>query len=166
MGIKKTLARLQQNFYWDSMAHDVSEFVKQCLICQQVKTVNKKPGGLLQPIPPPTRVWEDLSMDFVCGLPLSDGYTVIFVVVDRFSKGAHFGALPSSYTAYKVARMFISMVAKHHGMPKSIISDRDPIFISKFWQALFKACGTRLRMSTTYHLESDGQTEVLNRTLQ
>lgn len=83
-------------------------------------------------------------MDFVCGLPPSKGYTIIFVVVDRFSKGAHFGALLSSYITYQVARLFVTMVAKFHNMPKSIISNRDPIFLSKFWQALFKAYGTRL----------------------
>lgn len=88
------------------------------------------------------------------------------VVVDRFSKAAHFGALPSHYTAFKVASLFIDMVCKHHGFPRSIISDRDPIFISNFWRDLFKLCGTKLRMSMSYHPETDGQTEVLNRTLE
>lgn len=166
MGVKKTLARIKENFYWESLAADVADFVKECLICQQVKYVPRKLGGLLQPIPCPQQVWEDLSMDFVYGLPTSEGNSVILVVVDRFSKGAHFGSLSGSYTAFKVARLFVFLVTKLHGMPRSIISDRDPIFVSKFWQKLFKACGTRIRMSTAYHPESDGQTEVVNRTLQ
>jgi len=116
------------------MAADVTEFVRKCLICQQIKYIPKRLGGLLQPIPPPSRLWEDLSMDFVCGLPNSEGYTVIMVVVDRFSKGAHFGAIPTSHSAYKVAKLFVTLVAKLHGMPRNIISDRDPILLSRFWQ--------------------------------
>lgn len=78
-------------------------------------------------------MWEAISIDFVTGLPLSNGCTVVFVVVDRFSKGVHLGSLPTNFTAYKIAELFVSIVCKHHGLPKSIVSDLDPIFISRFW---------------------------------
>jgi hypothetical protein len=87
-------------------------------------------------------------------------------VVDQFSKGAHFSALPTTYAAHKVAQLFLDIICKHHGMPRSLVSDRDPVFISKFWCELFKLSDTQLRMSTTYHPETDGQTEVLNRSLE
>ena len=105
-------------------------------------------------------------MDFITHLPSSRGFTAILVVVDRFSTAVHLGALPTHYTAYKVANLFLEIVCKHHGFPRSIISDRDPIFVSSFWKELFKLSGTSLRMSTAYHPQTDGQTEVMNRTLE
>jgi hypothetical protein len=105
-------------------------------------------------------------MDFITGLPPSKGFSVILVVVDRFSKGVHLGALPAGFIAYKVAELFVSMVCKLHGLPRSIVSDRDPIFISKFWRDLFKFSGTFLRMSSSYHPQTDGQTEVMNHTIE
>lgn len=165
-GMNKTLKRLSANFYWSNMAKDVRSFISQCRVCQQTKYSTKRPGGLLVPLPIPSHVWEDISMDFITGLPLSHGYTVIFVVVDRFSKVVHLGALPSSFTAYKVAELFVSMFCKHHGLPKSIVSDRDLIFMSRFWSDLFKFSGTLLRMSSSYHPQFDGQTEVMNSTIE
>jgi hypothetical protein len=165
-GIIKTLKRLAANFYWAEMRGDVKRFIASCVVCQQTKYSTQKPGGLLQPLPIPENVWEDISMDFVTGLPLSNGYSVIFVVVDRFSKALHLGALQAQFTAYKVAELFINMVCKIHGLPKSIVSDRDPVFVSKFWADLFKFSGTLLRMSSSYHPQTDGQTEVTNRTIE
>lgn len=166
MGTLKTFHRLQDNFYWPGMRKDVRDFVAQCPVCQIIKYETRRPSGLLQPLPIPTVIWEDLFLDFITGLPPSNGFTAILVIVDRFSKGAHFGALPTTFTAYKVAILFLDLVCKHHGMPRTLVSDRDPIFISRFWQDLFTLCGTKLRMSTTYHPETDGQTEVLNRVLE
>lgn len=105
-------------------------------------------------------------MDFITHLPSSHGFTVILVIVDRYSKAAHFGALPTNFSAFKVASLFLDLVCKHHGFPTSIVSDRDPIFLSSFWRELFRLSGTRFRMSTAYHPESDGQTEVMNRVLE
>lgn len=135
-------------------------------MCQQNKNSSKRSTGLLQPLPLPTGVWEDLSMDFITHLPPSNGFTVIFVAVDRYSKGVHLGALPTSFTAFKVANLFLQIVCKLHGFPKSIVSDRDPIFLSNFWRELFRLSGTQLRLSTAYHPQSDGQTEVMNRVLE
>jgi hypothetical protein len=165
-GVSKTMKRLSENFYWDNMRKDVQDHVRKCMICQQTKYSTARPSGLLQPLPLPAQIWEDLSMDFITGLPPSKGFTVILVVVDRFSKGVHLGALSAGFTAYKVAELFVSMICKLHGLPRSIVSDRDPIFISKFWKDLFKFSGTLLRMSSSYHPQTDGQTEVMNRTIE
>lgn len=150
-GVKKTLHHLRSNFQWTSMLKDIKSFIRSCTTCQQVKHVTRKSAGLLQPIPMPTGVWEDLSMDFVTHLPNSHGFTTVLVVVDRFSKGVHLGTLPTQFTAFKVANLFLEIVCKQHGFPRSIISDRDPIFISSFWRELFKLSGTSLRMSMAYH---------------
>ncbi|XP_050878446.1 uncharacterized protein LOC127082247 [Lathyrus oleraceus] len=139
------------------MKRETQEFIRQCVVCQQTKYSTQKPGGLLQPLPLPQHIWEDISMDFITGLPPSKGFTVIMVVVDRFSKAIHLGALATGFTAYKVAELFVSIVCKHHGLPKSIISDRDSIFISRFWKDLFTFSGTLLRMSSAYHPQTDGQ---------
>lgn len=122
--------------------------------------------GLLCPLPVPHHPWEDLSLDFITGLPPYHGNSVILVVVDRFSKGIHLGMLPSSHTAHAVASLFMDIVGKIHGLPRSLVSDRDPLFVSKFWQELFQLSGTQLRMSSAYHPQSDGQTEVLNKIIE
>ncbi|PNY17392.1 Ty3/gypsy retrotransposon protein [Trifolium pratense] len=165
-GIHRTFGRLQENVFWHGMRNDVTQFVKSCAICQQTKPPTHSPYGLLQPLPIPDKVWEDISLDFVVGLPSFQTHTVVLVVVDRLSKAAHFGLLPTHFTAAKVADLFAKMVCKLHGMPRSIVSDRDPIFLSHFWQELFRLSGTKLRMSTAYHPQSDGQTENVNKVLQ
>lgn len=151
---------------WPSMHTDVHRFISHCLTCQQVKPKIKRRVGLLQPLPIPYAIWEYLSLDFITGLPSSHNYTTILVVVDRFTKGVHFGALPSQYPAFKAATLFIDTFCKLHGFPRSIVSDRDPLFISALWRELFRLSGTKLRMSTTYHPQTDGQMEVLNRVLK
>jgi hypothetical protein len=105
-------------------------------------------------------------MDFIIGLPKSGNKSVIMVVVDRLSNYAHFCALQHPFTASTVAQHFMDQVFKLHGMPHSIVSDRDPTFTSNFWQELFKIQGTQLRLNTTYHPHTDGQTKVVNKCLE
>ncbi|KAE8676551.1 hypothetical protein F3Y22_tig00111584pilonHSYRG00153 [Hibiscus syriacus] len=141
-GILRTYRRLQQQFYWLKMHKSVQEYVQKCEVCQRIKPETKAPAGLLQPLPIPA-LWEDITLDFIEGLPNSHGKDTILVVVDRLSK-------------------FIEGVVKLDGMTRSIISDRDPIFISKFWQEFFKLSASKLILSSTYHPQTDGQTEVVN----
>lgn len=105
-------------------------------------------------------------MDFITHLPQSHEFTAILVIVDMYSKGVHFGALPTNYSAFKVASLFLDMVCKHHGIPQSIISNRDPVFLSSFWRKHFRLSGTRLRMSIAYHPQTDDETKVINRILE
>ena len=166
MGVAKTFCRLHQNFDWPRILEDVCSFVSQCLVCQQTKYDTKKPTSLLQPLPIPSAIWEDLSLDFITGLPPSHGFTTILVVVDCFSKGAHFRALLPLNTAYKTALLFLDIVCKHHGFPRSLVLDWDPLFISKLWTEVFRLSGTKLRMSTAYHPQTNDQIEVMNRILE
>ncbi|KAL9422961.1 hypothetical protein AB3S75_035111 [Citrus x aurantiifolia] len=105
-------------------------------------------------------------MDFIIGLPLSRSYSAILVVVDRLTKSAHLGPLPGNFTAHKNTELFVDIVAKIHGFPRSIISDRDPVFLSQFWDWLLTLSGTSLHHNTAYHPQTDGQTKVINRSLE
>ncbi|KAL4554713.1 hypothetical protein LXL04_037315 [Taraxacum kok-saghyz] len=165
-GYYRTYRRLASNLYWPGMIARVKEFVRACDVCQRCKASSLVPGGLLQPLAIPEAIWEELSMDFITGLPKSKGFDTILVVVDRLSKYSHFLLLKHPYTAKTVAELFVREIVRLHGIPKSIVSDRDPLFISNFWKELFHLQGTQLNMSSAYHPESDGQTEVINRCLE
>lgn len=155
-GVERTFRRLAAQFYWPYMHRDMKRFVDGCVECQTTKYSTQKPGGLLQPLPIPTQVWEDVSMDFVVGLPPSRGYTTTMVAVDRLSKYVHFAPLPARFDAMRVARLFIDTMVKHHGFPKTLVSDRDPIFLSDVWRDMLFLSGTKLQFSTAYHPQSDG----------
>lgn len=140
--------------------------VQQCTICQKAKPDRSRYPGLLQPLPVPTSSWDIISMDFVESLPQSGVANAILVVINKFTKFGHFIPLKHPYTASSVAKLFMDNVYKLHGLPSAIISDRDKIFTSNFWKQLFQLAGTKLRLSTSYHPQTDGQTERLNQCLE
>ncbi|KAK8958240.1 SNF1-related protein kinase regulatory subunit gamma-1-like [Platanthera guangdongensis] len=149
-----------------AMRRHVHDFIAMCVVCQQNKVDHLLSAGLLQPLPVPTQIWADLSMDFVEGLSLVCDKSILMVVVDRFSKGARFIALARPLVAENIVQVFFQEIFQLHGMPKILVSDRDKVFISQFGKVLFSLSGTKLAFSSAYHPQSDGQTKVVNRTLE
>jgi hypothetical protein len=140
-GSQATYQRIQKLFCWKGLKNYVTSFIKQCQVCQQAKHENCKYSGLLSLLPIPSSSWQDVSMDFI-GLPLSNGYSVILVAVDRFTKYCHF-SLKHPYTAQSVAAVFLDNVVKFHGLPKTITFEMDKVFTSAFWKALFEMLGVK-----------------------
>jgi hypothetical protein len=164
-GHDKTFVKLSESYLWLGMRSEVKIFVEQCRICQHSKG-RKQNAGFYQPFPIPERPWEAIGMDFVLGLPKTQrGDDSIFVVVDRFSKMGHFIPCQKTIDATHIANMFFKEVIQLHGLPKSIVSDRDTKFIGHFWRTLWKKLGTNLMFSSSYHPQMDGKTEVVNRSL-
>jgi len=145
------------------MKRTVTDFVTACHVCQQSKYLASSPQGLLQPLPIPAIVWKKISMDFIIRLPKSNGFDAILVVVDRLSKYGHFIPLKHLYSTKSVVDIFVKEVVRLHGTPTSIVSDRDPLFMSLFRKELFTLQGTNLNMSTAYHPESDGHVKEVVR---
>ncbi|KAL2250254.1 UNVERIFIED_CONTAM: Transposon Ty3-I Gag-Pol polyprotein [Sesamum indicum] len=164
--ISGTYQRAKLLFYWPTMKNDVENWVKECEVCQRSKHENRPYFGLLQPLPIPDQAWSCISMDFVEGLPNSEGKDSIMVIVDMLTKYSHFIALRHPYTVASIAKVFFDNIYKLHGLPISIVSDRDKVFTSKFWRELFTLSGVSLDMSTAYHPQSDGQTERVNQCLE
>ncbi|CAA7040564.1 unnamed protein product [Microthlaspi erraticum] len=164
-GVAKTLQVMRDHFHWPHMIRDVERICSRCATCKQSKS-KVQPHGLYTPLPIPSHPWTDISMDFVLGLPRTrTGKDSIFVIVDRFSKMAHFVACRKTDDASHVAALFFKEIVRLHGMPRTIVSDRDTKFLSYFWKTLWSKLGTKLLFSTTCHPQTDGQTEVVNRTL-
>ena len=167
IGGNRTYQNLQQVFWWPGMKDSALDFVKHCELCQRDKASNKKPVGLLNPLPVPERIWDSVSMDFITQLPLTkSGWDAIMVFVDRLSKMVHFAPLKTTSTAEDVAKIFRHEIFRLHGIPREIMSDRDSKFTSHFWQEVCKSLGISQGMSTAFHPQTDGQTERVNRVLE
>uniref|UniRef100_A0A8C5QDJ5 Gypsy retrotransposon integrase-like protein 1 n=1 Tax=Leptobrachium leishanense TaxID=445787 RepID=A0A8C5QDJ5_9ANUR len=165
-GIRKTLHRARQLYRWLSLKKDITDYVHSCPKCNMMKSPKCKPVGLLQPLPTASTPWSDLSMEFIVDLPPSQGNTAIMVVVDRFSKMAHFLPIPGLPTASETASLFLKEIVRLHGVPSSIVSDRGVQFTSKVWSAFCQALDIKIRLSSSYHPQSNGQTERVNQQLE
>uniref|UniRef100_A0A388JNY7 Reverse transcriptase domain-containing protein n=1 Tax=Chara braunii TaxID=69332 RepID=A0A388JNY7_CHABU len=167
MGFHKTLARVSRPYVYLKRKDFVKDYVAECPTCQEVNSVNHLPYGLLQPLPIPEGRWQSISMDFIGPLrpPTPRGHDAILVIVDRFTKRARFVPCRYAISALEVADIVFDRVVRDHDLPLSIISDRDPRFTSRFWRRLHEVYDTQLRFSSSYHPQTDGQTEITNRTL-
>jgi hypothetical protein len=158
---------LNRDYYWPGLAKEVKEYIKSCLTCATTKSSNQRPAGLLQPLPIPSRRWEQVTFDLITALPKTKrNHTAIAVWVDKLSKMVHLAPCTTEVTAVELADLCYREIVRYHGVPASIVSDRDPRFTANFWQALWALLGTKLKMSTSYHPQSDGQTENTNKTLE
>ena len=163
-GATKMYKDLKKLFWWPRMKREIAYYVASCLICQKAKIEHQKPAGMLHSLELPVWKWDSITMDFVTGLPrTSSGYDSIWVVVDRLTKSAHFIPINTGYPMKKLTQAYLRDIVRLHGVPSSIVSDRDPRFTSKFWGSLQQALGTKVKLSTAYHPQTDGQTE---RTIQ
>ncbi|GBG79634.1 hypothetical protein CBR_g29784 [Chara braunii] len=168
IGFHKTLACVSRLYVWPKRKDFVKDYVAECPTCQEVSSANHLPYGLLQPLPIPEGRWQSISMDFIGPLrpPTPRGHDAILVVVDPFTKRAHFVPCHYAISAREVADIVFDRVVRDHDLHLSIISDRDPRFTSRFWRRLHEVYGTQLRFSSSYHPQTDGQTENTNRTLR
>jgi len=165
-GTYKTIGRVMANFYWPKMDENISQYVRSCTVCQLNKVIRHEKFGLLEPLEVPMRPWTAISMEFIVGLPKSDGYTKIWVIVDRFSKMAHFIPLRTEEHIKEFALTWLKEIWRLQGIPESIVSDSDTRFTSKLCISLIQLLQVKLNLSTAFHPESDGQTERVNQTLE
>lgn len=165
-GRSRTFELIARDYVWDNMRQEIYDYVDRCDTCQRNKSPRHKPFGLLQPLPVPPRPWSSLSMDFIVKLPKSKGFDSIFVVVCRLTKQAHFIPCKESMSSSDLADLYINNIFKLHGLPDDIVSDRGPVFRSKFWLSLLEALNIKSKLSTTFHPQTDGQTERVNQSIE
>lgn len=165
-GAEATARKIKRSFWWPTMEADVRDYIQRCDICQTSKAANRKPLGKTQPLELPTQKFQQISVDFVTHLPLSNrNRDAVCVIVDTSTKYAVFVAVSSRDTAAKVAQTVLTKwVLKGFGLPREVISDRDPKFTAQFWKSLMSRLGAHLRMSSARHPRTDGQTERTIRT--
>ncbi|KAK9077569.1 hypothetical protein SSX86_005906 [Deinandra increscens subsp. villosa] len=166
-GATKMYNDLKSHYWWPGMKRDIVKYVGKCLTCAQVKAEHQKPYGKLQPLEIPVWKWEHITMDLLTKLPKTPkGYDAIWVVVDRLTKSAHFIPIKETYSSERMADVYINEIISRHGVPVSIVSDRDTRFTSQFWREFQEWMGTKLLLSTAYHPQTDGQSERTIQTLE
>ena len=167
LGVYRMVGALSKRYWWKGLHANVKKYCKECLVCQGVKVTTAVPQGPLQPLPMPQYPFESVIMDLVTHLPTTDhGYNVIYTVVDRLSKFTYFIPCKHTVSAADLAQLFLATVVARHGMPASIVSDRDPRFTSTFWRNLVSALGCKHSLSTAFHPETDGQSERMHRSIE
>lgn len=161
------LTALKKKLFWPGMKKDVAEYLVGCMECQLVKVEHQHPAGLLNPFPVAEWKCDTISIDFITGLPRTKyHHDLVMVVVDTLTKSAHFIPVKSTFGIAQVAEVFLKEIVRLHGVSKMIFSDRDAKFTTAFWKGLFGGMGTKLNFSTTYHPQTDGQTERKNYILE
>ena len=167
VGIHRTIHNVKRIYWWPGMAEDIKEYVKGCDVCQRNKGLQRAPAGKLMPLPIPTGSWDTVTIDRITHLPkTAEGHTSIFVAVDKLTKMVRLAAGHDTDDAEATATLFRDTVFRSHGMPFTVVSDRGTEFTNKFAAALFKALGTDHCKSTSFHPQSNGQTERMNRVLE
>ncbi|GJR74991.1 putative reverse transcriptase domain-containing protein [Tanacetum coccineum] len=155
--VNKMYYDLRDRYWWPRMKKDIVVYVSRCLTCLKVKVKHQRPSGLLQQPEIPEWKWERIAMDFVMKLPrTSSGHDTIWVIMDRLTKSVHFLPIREDYKMDRLAILYLNEIFSWHGVPISIISDRDSCFTSRFWQSMQEALGTKLDISTAYHPQTDG----------
>ena len=163
LGREKTFLRVSEEFWWPHLYRWVANYIRSCEECQRIKPAPSN-SAPLKPLPIPTECWKSVSLDFMFGLPPDHkGRTGLVVFVDRLSKMVHLAPCSTKISGKEAALLFLDHVYRLHGMPESIVSDRDPRFTSGFWRHVFELLGSKLHMSTADHPQTDGQTERANR---
>ena len=147
------------------MGTDIELFCSSCALCQVTKDSNQKLSGLLHSLPIPDRPWQSIGMDFMGPLPVSNGHDYLLVVIDCFTSEVHLIPTTTQVTAKEVAWLFLKEIVRLHGVPESIVSDRDVKFTSRFWKELHQLLGMKLLMSTAFNPQTDGATERANRSI-
>lgn len=171
-GVGKTINRLRRSYDFPESRKTVQEVIDKCDICNKAKSARHAPYGELQPIPPPERAWQTVTMDFIVKLPKSKepmtgvAYDSILVIVDKLTKYAYYIPYMESSNTKDLAYMFFKTVIAQHGLPTKLISDRDKLFTSNFWKCLMETMKVKQSLSTAFHPQSDGQTEILNQILE
>ena len=162
-GVEKTLSMVSERFYWPGMSKAVVRWIQGCAVCQRVKPSNHLPYGLLQPLDIPAERWSRINVDFITKLPDSEGCDTIVTIIDALTKRSHwFATTEATLTAQRFAELFVREHIRLHGVPASMVSDRDSRFTSEFWRSLMEILGTKVKMSTAFHPQSDGQAEKAN----
>jgi len=158
-GYQKTLKMVRKEYLWPGMKNDVASYIARCMECQRVKVEHRHPARFLLPLRISEWKWEVVTIDFITKLPRSSRqHDSIMVVVEKLIKYAHFVLVKSTHKEANIEEIYMKEIARLHGVPKAIVSDRDSKFTSNFWKGLFKEFVTNLNLSTTYHPQTDGQT--------